>query len=638
MSTNFKLTRPDGAPPRRSLLPGFIARLAPRSCRGRLYGLVAVLGLAATISIAVAIAGLLSTRAKSTQSHATFNSFRAERNAYEGWLTDDDQSNMVAALAALGDRSQLPLMRVTAQQARQGHAAALANLQALARRAGTPRIRAAARAALADLAVYDGFTQKVLSESLAFNAHTAVQVMTVGNVHISNALQARFDALGAVMTAQATADNAAVDHEVSHSIMLAVVLALTGLLLALVATARLVRSITRPLDRVTEAAERIAEGDLEVTIEADGDDEIARMSRAFAGSVDYMRELSEAAQQIAAGNLSVQVRPRSERDVLGAAFARMRTTIAGMIADISRSSQTVGAASQQMAENGQQTGHAVSEIASAIESVAAGAEHQVRSLADAKQFTVEVAAASEASAADARETADAARNARAVASEGAAAVSRATEAMEAVKASSGEISDRIRELGSMSEQVGGIANTITAISEQTNLLALNAAIEAARAGEHGRGFAVVADEVRKLAEESQTAAASIGELIAKIQGATARAVQVVDEGARQTERGVGTVVEAREAFLRIDSSVQDVNDRVDRITAAVEQIVASGARMQDSIDEVLHLAEQSSASSEEVSATTQETSAATQHIAAASDELARTARELEALLSQFVLD
>ena len=606
--------------------------------RGRLYLLVATLGVVALVAIGVAISGLLSTRTTSDHAHAMFNSFRTERTAYEGWLTDDDQSNMLAALSALRDRGQLPLMRTTAAQVRQGYRSARTGLLALARRAPEASQRASARAVLADLATYDSLTRRVLADSLAFDSHQAVRLMTVGNVDISNQLQREFDALGRRLTASATADNGAVAREVSHSILVAIVLAVAGMVLALLAVRVLIGSITRPLARVTEAAERLSEGDLDVTVKTDGEDEIARMSRAFAGSVDYMRSLSESAQQIAGGNLTVEVRPRSERDVLGAAFARMRATVAAMLAEIARSSQTVGQASQQMADHGQQTGHAVFEIASAIESVAVGAESQVRSLAEARQFTADVARASETSAADARETADAARNARAVAEEGAAAVSRATEAIEAVHASSGEIGDRIRELGSMSEQVGGIAHTITAIAEQTNLLALNAAIEAARAGEHGRGFAVVADEVRKLAEESQTAAADIGGLIGKIQGATARAVEVVDEGARHTEQGVGTVLEAREAFLRIDASVQDVNDRVERITAAVEQIVASGARMQDSIDEVLHLAEQSSASSEEVSATTQETSAATQHIAAASDELARTARELEGLLAQFVLD
>jgi methyl-accepting chemotaxis protein len=248
-----------------------------------------------------------------------------------------------------------------------------------------------------------------------------------------------------------------------------------------------------------------------------------------------------------------------------------------------------------------------------------------------------VAAASQASAADAEETASAARAAREVAEEGAAAVSRATEAIRAVQESSAEITTTIRELGAMSDEIGGIVDTITAIAEQTNLLALNAAIEAARAGEQGRGFAVVAEEVRKLAEESQTAAASIGTLIGQIQTGTGKAVQVVTDGSRQTDESVETVEQARLAFLRIDSSVHDMGERVDRIATALQSFVSSSASMQHSLDEALSVAEQSSASAEEVSATTEQTSASTQQIAASAQELATTAEHLQGLVAQFNL-
>jgi methyl-accepting chemotaxis protein len=174
----------------------------------------------------------------------------------------------------------------------------------------------------------------------------------------------------------------------------------------------------------------------------------------------------------------------------------------------------------------------------------------------------------------------------------------------------------------------------TAIAEQTNLLALNAAIEAARAGDQGRGFAVVAEEVRKLAEESQRAAASIGELIAQIQTGTGRAVDVVTDGAARAEQGAAPVEAARNVFVRIDAGVENMSERVERITASVTQIAAAGAQ---GIEQVLTLAEQSSASAQEVSATTEETSASTQQIAASATELTKTAEQLQRLVGQFQL-
>jgi methyl-accepting chemotaxis protein len=147
----------------------------------------------------------------------------------------------------------------------------------------------------------------------------------------------------------------------------------------------------------------------------------------------------------------------------------------------------------------------------------------------------------------------------------------------------------------------------------------------------------VAEEVRKLAEESQEAAASIAGLIGEIQGETAKAVDVVEAGARQTEDGVATVEEAREAFLALGASVQDMNGRVDQIAAAIQQISSSSQQVQADMAEVAAVAEQSSASSQQVSASTQQTSASTQQIAASAQELARTAEELERLVGEFRL-
>jgi methyl-accepting chemotaxis protein len=617
-----------------STVPGGVTSIG---VRGKLIGLVLALAAVSAICIGVAVNGLFTGRSKSKQSQSTFTVFSHERDAYEGWLTDDDQSNMYAALVALKDPRQRNLENVTWQQVLQGYRQAKSSLTWLGSHAPSASIRAMVATLQSDLETYNGFTQQVGADGHRGNAIGTVKVMTVGNVKISNQTQADFNTLSAAVTKQAAAINASVSSSVNSAISLLSVIGVVGLIIAILITVWIVRAITRPLAEMTDAAERIAEGDVEVEVRATSNDEIGRLARAFSGSVDYLRQMVDAADEIAAGNLAVEIEPRSERDALGRAFTEMRAKVAGMIREISKGSKTVGTASQEMAQSGQQAGLAVGEIANAVGSVAQGAETQVRSLEQVRAVTAEVSAASQASASDAEETANAARAAREVAADGAAAVTGATDAIRAVQRSTAEITATIRELGAMSDQIGGIVDTITAIAEQTNLLALNAAIEAARAGEQGRGFAVVAEEVRKLAEESQTAAASIGTLIGRIQAGTGKAVEVVADGSRQTDESVETVDQAREAFLRIDSSVEDMSERVDRIAIALQSFVTSSAEMQQSLEQALAVAEQSSASAEEVSATTEQTSASTQQIAASAQELATTAEHLQGLVAQFNL-
>jgi methyl-accepting chemotaxis protein len=478
------------------------------------------------------------------------------------------------------------------------------------------------------------------------------------------------------------------EQAANELLRVAIVAALIGLALICLVVVLFARKISRAVGRIGElsaslarrdlpmlvsAVGRVAEGDLNVTVEVNaervaitGQDELGRMAADFNMMVDGLHDTGAALTNMTASLREMIAGVQSAADTVADTSRALSTATdetAGVVHQVAQAIGTVASGTAETAESTIASRSAVDQLAQTIDGIASSAQVEAQQVWGAARTAAEIADGIARVAESSQAVAAASHQTKASAEHGVQAVHETVAGMQQIKVVVTDATTKVEELGKLSEKIGAVVETIDDIAAQTNLLALNAAIEAARAGEHGRGFAVVADEVRKLAERSQRETKAIAGLIAEIQAGTSTAVAAMEGGSRTVEQGVLMADQAGAALGEILTAVASTVEQVSGIAAAAQEVSAGARTVVDtmtaitqtvgdsseaidemasqagqvatSIQSIATVSSEGSAATEEVSAAAEEMSAQVEEISAQATALASTADELMGLTARF---
>jgi methyl-accepting chemotaxis protein len=323
------------------------------------------------------------------------------------------------------------------------------------------------------------------------------------------------------------------------------------------------RDATESLGQVVDVANQIAAGDLEGKSALHArKDELGVLGRAFDQMAGAQRDMVGVAERIAAGDLAVVVKPRSDRDALGHALAHMVERLSNLVTEVHRSGIQVNTSVNEIAATARQQHATATEIAATTTEIGATSKEIAATSKELVRTMNEVSGVTDQSAV--------------LAGSGQAGLTRMEETMRHVMEAAGSINAKLAVLNEKAGNITQVVTTITKVADQTNLLSLNAAIEAEKAGEYGRGFAVVATEIRRLADQTAVATYDIEQMVREIQSAVTAGVMGMDKFSEEVRRGMQEVQQVGDQLSQIIQNVQALAPRVEAVNEGM-QAQATGA-------------------------------------------------------------
>ncbi|MFB5762100.1 methyl-accepting chemotaxis protein [Paenibacillus medicaginis] len=350
-----------------------------------------------------------------------------------------------------------------------------------------------------------------------------------------------------------------------------------------------------------------------------------------------VKEVVDLLQQAENGDFTVKgsYQSRDEIGELSASFNNMTSRLQSVFSTVQESSLLVASASEELSANAEQNSKASEHITIIAQELASGSDQQVDQVEASSTVITDISGHTRTIAGNTEKMKTDALHASQMSAEGNQALAEVNKQMDSIHANVNSLSEAVRSLHERSNEIGKITNVITDISAQTNLLALNAAIEAARAGEHGKGFAVVADEVRKLAEESRKSTEQISGLIRLIQSETEHTLQTMEKASEEVHSGMNVVQHAGNSFSSINQAVHEVVSQIEDIAEAIAKLADGADYVNTAMLEVSSVAKESAANSQSISGATQQQLASMEEITSSSQALAGLADNLQNIIKQF---